>query len=110
MTEAIQITVSNEMANRIEDNNSTLACKVREPRLTFMPSVETVIGEIRLGGAGRKKNKHQQKRRAFFRKTRLDVTNYYSLVEIQAMIQKIPIKEKVSDERERLAKQCWYQR
>jgi hypothetical protein len=51
-----------------------------------MPSVETVIGEIRPGGAGVKKIKNKQKRRAFFRKTRLDVTDYCSLGSIQAMI------------------------
>ena len=32
--------------NRIDDNNSTDACELREPQLTFIPLVETVIGEI----------------------------------------------------------------
>ncbi|CDS51311.1 hypothetical protein [Polaromonas sp. CG9_12] len=39
------MTVSSEIEKRIDDSSSTDARKVREPQLTFMPSVETVIGE-----------------------------------------------------------------
>jgi len=38
--------VSSEIANRIDDSNSTHARSVRELELTFIPSVETVIRAI----------------------------------------------------------------
>lgn len=50
MTDAMQITVSSEIENRMEDSNSTDARRVREPQLTFMPSVETVIRGIQTCG------------------------------------------------------------
>ena len=50
MTDAMQITVSSEIENRMDDSNSTDARRVREPQLTFMPSVETVIRGIQACG------------------------------------------------------------
>ena len=44
----MQITVSNEIENRIDDSNSTDARSVREPQLTVMPSVETVMRKFKL--------------------------------------------------------------
>ena len=53
ITDAMQITVSNEMENRIDDSNSTDARSVREPQLSFMPWVETVMPWIWMVAAGR---------------------------------------------------------
>jgi len=39
----MQMTVSSEIEKRIDDNSSTDARTVREPQLTFMPWVETVM-------------------------------------------------------------------
>ena len=39
------MTVSSEMENRIDESSSTEARNEREPQLTFMPAVETVIDE-----------------------------------------------------------------
>jgi hypothetical protein len=47
MTDAMQITVSSEIANRMEDSNSTNALATREPMLTCMPWVETVMNAKR---------------------------------------------------------------
>ena len=43
MTEAIQITVSSEMENRMDDNNSTAERQAREPEFNARPWVETVM-------------------------------------------------------------------
>jgi hypothetical protein len=43
MTEAIQITVSSEIEKRMDESNSTAARKEREPQLSRMPLVETVM-------------------------------------------------------------------
>jgi len=43
ITEAMQMTVNSEIENRMDESNSTDARHVREPQLTVMPSVETVI-------------------------------------------------------------------
>jgi hypothetical protein len=42
----MQITVSSEMENRMDDSSSTAARQLREPQLTFIPSVETVMLEM----------------------------------------------------------------
>ena len=56
MTDAMQITVSSEIENRIDDSNSTDARSVREPQLSFMPCVETVMPSIQMvtGGGARR--------------------------------------------------------
>jgi hypothetical protein len=43
MIEAMQITVSNEIENRIEDSNSTAVRQACEPFFNRKPCVETVI-------------------------------------------------------------------
>jgi hypothetical protein len=45
MTDAMQITVSSEIENRIDDSNSTAERKVCDPVLTRRPWVETVVIE-----------------------------------------------------------------
>jgi hypothetical protein len=44
MTDAMQITVSKEIAKRIEDNNSTHWLTARELERISIPWVETVMG------------------------------------------------------------------
>jgi hypothetical protein len=39
----MQITVSSEIENRMDDSSSTDARRLREPQLTFIPWVETVM-------------------------------------------------------------------
>jgi hypothetical protein len=53
ITDAMQITVSSDMENRIEDSNSTAARIVREPVFNSRPWVETVMD----GGAGNQKKR-----------------------------------------------------
>jgi hypothetical protein len=48
MTEAMQISVSKETENRIDDSNSTPARHGREPDLSAKPCVETVIKKLSL--------------------------------------------------------------
>jgi hypothetical protein len=66
MTEAMQMTVSSEMENRMDDSSSTHARTPREPRLSFMPWVETVMrdpGPVELAGLvalGSKLAKHKK--------------------------------------------------
>jgi hypothetical protein len=45
MTDAIQITVSSDIENRIDDNSSTDARHILDPLVTSIPSVETVMRE-----------------------------------------------------------------
>ena len=61
MTDAMQMLVSSEMAQRIDDSSSTDARRVREPQESLMPWVETVMcegqrlqGLQRVGGIGAK--------------------------------------------------------
>ena len=46
MTEAMQITVSSEMAKRIDDSNSTAARSALDDDLSSRPWVETVMREL----------------------------------------------------------------
>ncbi|MCY1372413.1 hypothetical protein D9M69_596170 [compost metagenome] len=43
ITDAMQMTVSSEMENRIDDNNSTVSLTMREPVRMCRPWVETVM-------------------------------------------------------------------
>ncbi len=43
MTDAMQMMVSSEIENRMEDSNSTLARQAREPDFSSSPWVDTVI-------------------------------------------------------------------
>ena len=43
MTDATQITVNNEIENRMEDSNSTLTRQAREPDFSSSPWVDTVM-------------------------------------------------------------------
>jgi hypothetical protein len=47
MTEAIQMTVSSDIANRMDDSNSTASLTQRRWLGTFKPSVVTVMREFR---------------------------------------------------------------
>jgi hypothetical protein len=54
MTDAMQITVSSDMENRMDDSNSTAARTAREPERTSRPCVETVMrGKVKLQQKGR---------------------------------------------------------
>jgi hypothetical protein len=54
MTEAIQITVNKEMEKRMDDSSSIVARMAREPDLSAMPWVESVIkGQLSLKKKGR---------------------------------------------------------
>jgi hypothetical protein len=48
MTEAMQIRVSSEIENRIDDNNSTVARRAGEPDLILRPCVESVMSVFSL--------------------------------------------------------------
>jgi hypothetical protein len=43
ITEAMQIKVSNEIENRMEDNNSTVDRRAGDPDLMLRPCVESVM-------------------------------------------------------------------
>jgi phosphoglycerate dehydrogenase-like enzyme len=78
------MTVSSEIENRMDDSSSTDARKLREPQLTFIPWVETVmlgVLEWKLGPAqeSRQSGREKEKRRAFIRKTRLGVIGFGGL-------------------------------
>jgi hypothetical protein len=49
MTDAIQMSVSREIENRIDDNSSTTLRQTREPESSSMPCVETVMSLQRVG-------------------------------------------------------------
>ncbi|UUZ78674.1 hypothetical protein LP414_09960 [Polaromonas sp. P1(28)-13] len=88
MTEAMQMTVSSEMENRMDDSNSTEARSVRGPQLTFMPSVETVICEIGpdVGSRVRSdKSAKKTKRRTFIGKTALGVIDFVGVGSIKRL-------------------------
>ncbi|MNY81124.1 hypothetical protein D3C86_2225260 [compost metagenome] len=55
ITEAMQITVNSEMANRIEDSSSIAARHAWEPDLTRRPWVLSDMEEERSSGARKKK-------------------------------------------------------
>jgi hypothetical protein len=46
MTDAMQMTVRSEIANRIDESNSTTSRHAREPWLTSRPAVEVVTRGI----------------------------------------------------------------
>jgi hypothetical protein len=49
MTEAMQMTVSSEIENRMDESSSTTLRQVREPVSSSMPWVETVMSVERVG-------------------------------------------------------------
>jgi hypothetical protein len=49
MTDAMQMTVSSEIENRIDDKSSTTMRHKREPDSSSMPWVETVMSLLRVG-------------------------------------------------------------